>query len=259
MKHIITALALSLTAGSAFAQCAADFDFGTAAWGASPDASVGEQFDTAYVDVDYNDVFHVLVPVDASEIDPAFQLPLDSIILVDATLIADSGAGETLSFADVGLEIVCNNNGVSPNPCTFLGGDQYCAELTGIPNQGGLFAMSLEVQAWVTVFSVAVPQPYIFDGFTLTIIGPNSVADPADITFNLFPNPATDVVQIELPSGQNLDQLVVRDLTGRQVAQDTQLNSDRIQLDVAAWPSGIYFVSLEGEGGQWTERLVVRH
>ena len=29
-----------------FGQCDPDFDFGEALWGASPDASIGEQFDT---------------------------------------------------------------------------------------------------------------------------------------------------------------------------------------------------------------------
>ena len=42
--------------------------------GSVSDASLGEQFDTAYVDVPYADVFHVLVPTDASAIDPMFQL-----------------------------------------------------------------------------------------------------------------------------------------------------------------------------------------
>lgn len=259
MKNIITSFALLLAAGTAAAQCTADFDFGTAAWGASPDASVGEQFDTAYVDVAYNDVFHVLVPIDASEIDPAFQLPLDSIILIDATLIADSGAGATLSFEDVGLEIICNNNGVSPNPCTFVGGGQYCAELTGIPNQGGLFAMTLEVQAWVTVFGVAVPQPYLFDGFTLTIVGPNDIAETKDLSFNMYPNPATDRVQVDLPTNQANHRLVVRDLTGRIQYEVNPLNQERVVINMAAWSDGIYFVTLEGAYSQWTERLVVRH
>lgn len=259
MKHAITAVAFMLAAGYAAAQCTADFDFGTAAWGASPDASIGEQFDTAYVNVDYNDVFHVLVPVDASEIDPAFQLPLDSIILVDATLIADSGAGATLSFEDVGLEIVCNNNGVSPNPCTFVGGGQYCAELTGVPNQGGLFAMTLEVQAWVTVFGVAVPQPYLFDGFTLTVIGPNSIEEAQNMRFTMYPNPSANLVQVELPAGERTNRLVVRDLMGRTVHAVNAVNQDRLTLDVATWSDGVYFVALEGANSQWTERLVVRH
>ena len=63
-------------------QCTADYDFGTVEYGASPDASLGEQFAQGTVGVPYSDVFHVLVPVDASAIDPAFALPLDSVQLI---------------------------------------------------------------------------------------------------------------------------------------------------------------------------------
>lgn len=259
MNRLVILFSLLLLAAGVQAQCAADFDFGTAGWGASPDASVGEQFDTAYVDVPYSDVFHVLVPIDASAIDPAFQLPLDSIILVNYTLIEDSGQGATLTFADLGLDIVCNNGGVSPNPCTFVGGDQYCAELTGTPNQSGLFAMTLEVQAWVTVFGVAVPQPYVFDGYVLTVIGPDAVDQNEANRFEMFPNPTHDAFQLNLPEGTETKRLLVRDLTGRLVVSIDNPAGSAIQMTTSDWSNGIYFVTLEGTHNQWTERLVVRH
>ncbi len=259
MKRVFSFLFAVASFGAASAQCSADFDFGTALWGASPDASIGEQFDTAYVDVAYNDVFHVLVPVDASAIDPAFQLPLDSIILVNTTLIADSGAGATMSFADVGLEIQCNNGGVSSNPCAFHGGAQYCADLVGTPTTGGVYTMALEVEAWVTLFGVAVPQPYFFEGYVLTIIGPNSVEDEAGLDFTMFPNPANERFQMELPTAERVTQVVVRDLSGRVMHSTQAFANGRLQVDVSTWAEGIYFVTLEGETNQWTERLVVRH
>jgi hypothetical protein len=37
------------------------------------------------------------------------------------------------------------------------------------------------------------------------------------------------------------------------------LDKSRFILDVSAWADGIYFVTLEGDRQQWTERLVVRH
>ena len=259
MKRVFSLLLAVASIGAASAQCTTDFDFGTSLWGASPDASVGEQFDTAYVNVPYNDVFHVLVPIDASAIEPTFQLPLDSIVLVNTTLIADSGAGATMNFSEVGLEIQCNNGGVSPNPCAFHGGAQYCADLTGTPTMAGYFAMSLEVEAWVTVFGVAVPQPYVFDGYILTIVGPNDIGESSDLDFTLFPNPANERVQINLPAAGSVTSAAIRDLTGR-VMHSTQLFSNgQLVVDVATWAEGIYFVTLEGETQQWTERLVVRH
>ena len=127
-----------------FGQCDPDFDFGKSLWGASPDPSVGEQFDVGYVNQSYSDVFHVLVPTDASAIDPTFTLPLDSVVLVSTTLI-DVTTQASVSLEDIGLSIVCNNLGTSPNPCTLLAGGQYCASLEGTPTTAGVYEMSLEV------------------------------------------------------------------------------------------------------------------
>lgn len=260
MKTTFFSAALIFAAFGAHAQCVADFDFGDADFGASPDASLGEQFDTAYVDVAYEDVFHVLVPIDASAIDPAFQLPIDSIILETATLVADSGAGAVMSFADVGLDIVCNNGGVSPNACTFLGGGQYCADLIGTPTLAGVYTMSLQVQAWVTVFGVAIPQPYVFDGYVLTIIGEtSSIQEQSEVSFTLFPNPATEIVNFQLPQGLNRGTIQVRDISGRLIHESRVQASGVKPLNVSRYMQGIYFITLTTDDAQWTERMVVSH
>ena len=147
----LTTLLLSLFSITLFAQCDADFDFGEAEWGASPDANAGEQFDTAYVDVPYADVFHVLVPTDASAIDPTFPLPLDSVLLVGVTLI-DTVTLETFTLTDVGLDIICNNLESSPNPCTLIAGDQYCASLEGTPTNWRSLSNDLRSGSLGTVF-----------------------------------------------------------------------------------------------------------
>jgi hypothetical protein len=259
MKHIFLSLTTFALAGGVAAQCEADFDFGASAYGASPDASVGEQFDPGFVGTAYSDVFHVLVPTDASAIDPAFALPLDSIILVNATLIADAGAGATMAFEDVGLQIQCNNGGASSNPCAFPGGAQYCADLVGTPSVAGEFAMSLEIQAWVTVFGIAVPQPYFFDGYLLTISGPDAVEEARAERFAMFPNPANNQVRIELDGTSAVQGLVIRDLAGRVIHRALTGANGSLVVDVSAWAEGIYFVTLEGSAHPWTERLVVSH
>jgi len=259
MKQII---ALTWGLGAAlgtFAQCTADFDFGTSLYGASPDATVGEQFDTAFLNEFYEDIFHVLVPVDASAIDPAFTLPLDSIILTTATL-TDPNTGSSFSFSDVGLEIVCNNNGVSSNPCSFHGGGQYCAVLTGTPNQTGVFDMTLDVQAYVTVFGIPIPQPYSFSGYVLTIEDNGAVigvaeSDSALPSLALFPNPSDDWVTV---STVHANRLAVSDLTGR-VVYETILNENRShRFQVLGWSPGVYVVAVEGHGGVHCTQLVVQ-
>lgn len=254
----ITLFAAVLTAIFAQAQCEADFDFGEAEWGASPDASVGEQFDTAYVDVPYYDVFHVLVPVDASAIDPMFQLPLDSVILMDVVL-TDTTTLEQYTLEDIGLEIVCNNNESSPNPCTLLSGAQYCASLEGTPTAGGVFQMSLDVAAWVTVFGVGVAQPYSFAGYILDVIGEpiNSVTSIETNDWKVYPNPANDVLTIQKASPEAW--IEVYNLAGQAIPLVLNQATNRVSVDTSSLTSGLYFVVHHDAQGISTQRVVVQH
>ena len=253
-----TLFAVLFTALYSQAQCEPDFDFGEAEWGASPDANAGEQFDTAYVDVPYYDVFHVLVPVDASAIDPTFQLPLDSVILMDVVL-TDTLTLEQYTLEDIGLEIVCNNNESSPNPCTLLSGAQYCASLEGTPTAGGVFQMSLDVAAWVTVFGVGVAQPYSFAGYILDVIGEpiNSVGLLEANDWSVYPNPVNDVLTIQKASPEAW--VEVYNAAGQSVSSFSNQTSDLVSFEAAALTNGLYFVVHHDAQGTRTRRIVVQH
>lgn len=239
------------------AQCEPDFDFGEAEWGASPDASVGEQFDTAYVNMPYADVFHVLVPTDASAIDPMFQLPLDSVILTEV-ILTDTVTLEQYTLADIGLEIVCNNLGSSPDPCTLIAGAQYCASLEGAPTAGGVFQMSLDVAAWVTVFGVAVAQPYSFAGYILDVIGEpiNQVGDMQANDWSVYPNPANEVLTVQKASPDA--RVEVYNVAGQTMPVSNQVTS-HVLLETASWANGLYFVVHHAAVGTTTRRVVVQH
>lgn len=240
------------------AQCDPDFDFGESEWGASPDAAAGEQFDTAYVNTPYADVFHVLVPTDASAIDPLFALPLDSVVLM-STILVDTLSQQTIALQDVGLDIVCNNLGSSPNPCTLISGDQYCASLEGTPTLPGVYQMTLMVEAYVTVFGVPVAQPYEFSGYILDVVGTQSgVDDMSAASWNVYPNPTSNFVNI---SGLGrTGTITVIDITGRPVLFD-QLNnlSENAKFDVQGWPEGLYFIQVLSDGQRSTKRLIIQH
>lgn len=256
MKYFTLLFSLfAFSAGQA--QCEPDFDFGEAEWGASPDASVGEQFDTAYVNMPYADVFHVLVPTDASAIDPMFQLPLDSVILTEV-ILTDTVTLEQYTLADIGLEIVCNNLGSSPDPCTLIAGAQYCASLEGAPTAGGVFQMSLDVAAWVTVFGVAVAQPYSFAGYILDVIGEpiNQVGDMQANDWSVYPNPANEVLTVQKASPDA--RVEVYNVAGQTMPVSNQVTS-HVLLETASWANGLYFVVHHAAVGTTTRRVVVQH
>tara|TARA_Y100000385_G_scaffold196333_1_gene203292 strand:- start:1336 stop:2121 length:786 start_codon:yes stop_codon:yes gene_type:complete len=261
MKHfylLFGAATVMFCSTQAFAQCEPDFDFGEAEWGASPDATAGEQFDTAYVFTPYADVFHVLVPTDASAIDPLFALPLDSVVLM-STILVDTVSQQTIALEDIGLEIVCNNLGSSPNPCTLISGEQYCASLEGTPTLAGVYQMTLMVEAYVTVFGVPVAQPYEFSGYVLDVLNiPFGINDFNSKAWNAFPNPTSDYFNLSaLPQ---FGTLLVSDLSGRTMIE-RQLNSipANTRIDSRQWANGMYLVQVQSGGTRSVKQLLIQH
>jgi hypothetical protein len=255
----IMLLGMMLCGSTLIGQCDPDFDFGESLWGASPDASVGEQFDTAYVSIPYADIFHVLVPTDASAIDPAFALPLDSVVLVATTLI-DTVSLEMFSLEDVGLSIICNNLGTSPNPCALIAGQQYCASIEGTPTGPGVYQLSLDVQAYVTVFGIAVAQPYEFSGYIMDIIGegePDGIEESFADQISWYPNPSDQSFQL---NPMNVDATIaVRDISGRIILSTQSFAQNTTRIATQDWNTGIYFISWTSDFEQKTSKMVVRH
>ncbi len=164
----------------AWGQCDIDFDFGEATFGVSPDPAMGETFLDGMLDESYFDVLHILIPANAAGIDSTYPptLPVDSVIVL-ANSVDGAGIYQGIVFTDtvtqeqffadeIGLEVLFNNNGDSGNPNAFMGGEQYCAAIQGAPNRSGIYRISIDIQAWATIFT-PFNAPYTFDNFTLRV------------------------------------------------------------------------------------------
>ena len=191
MKHFTThcmALAMAvLTCTQMHAQCSIDFDFGEETLGISPNPEAGEQFAPGVVGQPYNDVLHILIPFYVLEIDSTLPFtpdaPLDSVSLATINLVNLEDTLNILSLADAGLEVVCNNNGDSGNPCSFIGGNQYCVDLEGVPTLQGTFRVDISVNGWVTVFGFPFSQEQVFGSFVLDL-GEEGCTDSEALNFN---------------------------------------------------------------------------
>ena len=123
---------------------------------------------------------HILFPANAAVIDSTYPptLPVDSVIVL-ANSVDGAGIYQGIVFTDtvtqeqffadeIGLEVLFNNNGDSGNPNAFMGGEQYCAAIQGAPNRSGIYRISIDIQAWATIFT-PFNAPYTFDNFTLRV------------------------------------------------------------------------------------------
>lgn len=197
MKRFSTFLsllvAICLTTGQVWAQCTADFDFGDATLGVSPNPELGEQFEPGVVGESYEDILHILLPQFVLEIDSTLPFspttPLDSASLSSVVLVDLSDSLTTTTLDAVGLGVACNNNGDSGNPCSFLGGNQYCAALTGTPTVQGSYRVDIYVTGWVTVFGFPFSQEEVFGSFVLDL-GESGCTNEEAINYN--PNAVVD-------------------------------------------------------------------
>jgi len=176
MKNIFICCLTLLLFTPMAAQCTADFDFGTETYGSSPNPTLGEQFVNGFIDEPYYDVLHMLIPEFVLEIDSTLPFSptalLDSIMLIDIVMVDLNDTLTTYTLAELGLQIICNNNGDSGNECSFLGGNQYCVNIEGTPTMTGNFRADITVQGCTDVFGFPFCQEQLFGSLNLNILGP---------------------------------------------------------------------------------------
>jgi hypothetical protein len=94
-----------------------------------------------------------------------------------------------------------------------------------------------------------------FQYFT-RVLGTSEVQD-ANLTVSIFPNPAQDILHIDLAENANsLQKATITDLTGKTVLNQTFKAAGQNQLNVAKLPAGIYLLNLETEKGNVVKKFV---
>ena len=81
----------------------------------------------------------------------------------------------------------------------------------------------------------------------------------ADTEVTVWPQPATDVLNVRLPDSRNDEQTVAAlyDLQGRRVLCAT--GTSRLSLNVSALPAGLYTLNVSGPRTAYNKKVVIRH
>lgn len=249
--------ALMMACAPMQAQCDPEaVDFGEEPWGLAPD---GEEtfFEVAEVGVAYADDVHLLVPSFASEVVPETPLdaPIDSVV-ISMVLLVDTITGDTLLFTDAGLEYACNNLGDCTDPCTFLGGGQYCAAFTGTPTVAGDYMLSLEVEVWATVFGFPLATPFSFSGFPFPILGETNgvVLNDAEEA-QVYPNPNRGQFTL---SGAAGCEAALWSMDGQCVRNWSVMNAQE-SVEMNGLAEGLYYLEVIGVSRREVLRVAVTH
>ncbi|MDO8970327.1 MAG: T9SS type A sorting domain-containing protein, partial [Saprospiraceae bacterium] len=95
---------------------------------------------------------------------------------------------------------------------------------------------------------------WVGDHATDTCSAPiSSAPEPKSEGCGLWPNPATDLLQVQAPT--YIEALWVHDAQGREVLRPV-VSGERVSLSVEHLPAGLYFVSLRAGGKIWGGKFV---
>ncbi|GAB1857022.1 hypothetical protein MHTCC0001_18580 [Flavobacteriaceae bacterium MHTCC 0001] len=123
---------------------------------------------------------------------------------------------------------------------------------------GDGFASVLEPNNYLTGIMLALFNGGHGDGFSVnnftSALTLDLVEKLIELDVVLYPNPATDIVNLKLPNSINITKIEVIDVNGRPVR--FQL-INKHTIDISNLPSGIYLVNIQSENNKGTKKLIV--
>lgn len=82
-----------------------------------------------------------------------------------------------------------------------------------------------------------------------------STKEIKNLDFEVFPNPTTDLVNVQLPTGTNSATAKVFDTSGRLIATQ-EISNPREQINISTLSSGIYVLRISSEGRFGARRII---
>ncbi|MDP5081733.1 MAG: T9SS type A sorting domain-containing protein, partial [Winogradskyella sp.] len=146
------------------------------------------------------------------------------------------------------------------------GGDEYVWS-TGETTQ------SIEVSPNVTTeYTVTVFNAIDFDEDTVIVnvdvnCDDGTIGDPdeeeQDFKFDIFPNPASNFVNVKLSGSDILTHVYLYDMTGKllystRISNENMSNPSVTKINISMLPSGIYYIKLADIKRELTKKLVVK-
>ena len=164
-------------------------------------------------------------------------------------------------FADAGEDaLICLGDTTT---LTASGGDDYVWST-------GETSASIEVAPNVTTdYTVTVFNALDFEEATVTVeldtnCSPqtgNPNTESVDFTYDVYPNPASELVNIMISGTLNVSDIYMFDVTGKLVKRtkiaNENLTATTTQIDISALQPGVYFVKLIDDERNVTKKLIV--
>lgn len=119
---------------------------------------------------------------------------------------------------------------------------------------------SFDGQSYVFTIPFTVSNVF-FDPELWLISGNNVVVGLNEINttnFTIYPNPASELVNVTLPNTITHYDIEITDATGRVVLSEKAQSQTKFQINISDWPSGIYQFHLISNGITSNQQMIVR-
>jgi len=99
---------------------------------------------------------------------------------------------------------------------------------------------------------------YKYDNIVISAVNtvPLSTQDFLSEKFNVFPNPATDIVNISNSDDIDIKGVNVYDVSGKLVKSNFYTNQTNVQLNISTFASGLYVFSIKTENGTIIKNVI---
>ena len=125
--------------------------------------------------------------------------------------------------------------------------DAVAGNISGTPNALGQFVAGVCVEEYRVIDGVQTLLSLIKREFQLNVVMPVDVESPElSDRVNIFPNPANDMIQIDISENTNTNRIEIFDTLGKQIFSVHTDHSTQI-IPVSEWTNGIYFVFVNGQ------------
>jgi hypothetical protein len=96
------------------------------------------------------------------------------------------------------------------------------------------------------------------NGYIITITDndPNGVKELNAVQFNVYPNPAREVLNIA--ADKEMNSVVVTDIIGNEVLSANEVNAKKATLNTASLKAGVYFVRVYSAEGSSVKKVIIR-
>ncbi len=92
---------------------------------------------------------------------------------------------------------------------------------------------------------------------SVTIESSTSILAIQNIHLNIYPNPANEVVYVELPDNIQVEQFQLTDVIGRKVNVETEYNNHKLTIRTASLAAAVYEISIQTNIGSIKQKLIV--